>query len=198
MVEMLEERLDVLCMDFRGHGRSSGLYTFSAREGADLGAVLDWARVSYVNIAIIGFSLGAAIAINTVSRRHREVHGLIAVSAPCAFDKIDFKFWTPEAIRSGLLGLEPGAGCRPGNPALKKERPLDTIKRIRDLPVLFIHGTKDATVGLHHSRRLYAVAAEPKRLEIIEGGGHAEILFRDDPDGFLGIVESWLVYRQQA
>lgn len=29
-------------MDFRGHGRSGGLFSFSAYEQADLNAVLDW------------------------------------------------------------------------------------------------------------------------------------------------------------
>jgi len=39
MSQALAGNCDVLAMDFRGHGRSGGLYTFSAREGADLEAV---------------------------------------------------------------------------------------------------------------------------------------------------------------
>ncbi|MBI3616578.1 MAG: alpha/beta fold hydrolase, partial [Candidatus Omnitrophica bacterium] len=71
---------DVLCMDFRGHGRSGGFYTFSAREGADLEAVLEWARGRYSEISILGFSLGGAIAINTAARFPDSIHSLIAVS----------------------------------------------------------------------------------------------------------------------
>lgn len=95
-------------------------------------------------------------------------------------------------MRTGLDGLEPGAGCRPGSLWLKKERPLDHIARLSPMPVLFVHGTRDAIVGVEHSRRLYAAASEPKRLEIIEGGSHAEALFRDDPEGFMRVVSEWL------
>ena len=83
---------DVLCMDFRGHGRSGGLYTFSAKEGADLEAVLDWARERYSAIHLLGFSLGGAIAINTAARFPGVIRTLIAVSAPSAFEKIEYRF----------------------------------------------------------------------------------------------------------
>ena len=195
----LAEHQDVICMDFRGHGASSGLFTFSAEEGADLSAVLDWARTRYRRIQVMGFSLGGAIAINTISQHRDGVEGLIAVSAPAAFEDIEFQFWTPEAIQTGLKGLGPGVGCRPGSPFLKKQRPEDRIVRLVGLPLLFIHGTKDVIVGVRHSRRLFDAAKEPKRLEIVEGGSHAEALFRDDPDGFLGLVVPWQrAVRQRA
>ena len=54
-----------------------------------------------------------------------------------------------------------------------------------------IHGTRDVIVGVAHSRYLYAAAAEPKQLQIIEGGSHAEALFRDDPEGFLNLITPW-------
>jgi peptide-methionine (R)-S-oxide reductase len=188
----LAERVDVVAMDFRGHGRSSGLFTFSARESADLEAVLEWARGRYARLGVLGFSLGGAIAINTVSRRPETIRSLIAVSSPAAFEDIEFKWWTPEAIRCGIEGLEPGAGCRPGSLFLAKARPIESVRRLAGIPTLFIHGTRDATVGVEHSRRLYAAASEPKRLEIIDGGSHAEALFRRDPQRFLGLVEAWI------
>ena len=182
---------DVLCLDFRGHGRSSGLFTFSAREPTDLEAVLDWAQRRYARIGLIGFSLGAATAINVASHRP-GIRTLIAVSAPTAFEKIEFRFWTPEAIRTGLRGMEPGAGVRPGNPLAKKERPIDRVKKIAPVPILFIHGTGDRTVLHRHSERLHRAAAEPKRFILIERGGHAEELFRDRPEQFLPPVREWL------
>lgn len=188
----LAEHVDVLAMDFRGHGRSSGLYTFSAKESVDLEAVLRWAAPRYERLGIIGFSLGGAIAINTLSRFRGRVSSLIAVSTPSVFEEIEFKWWTPEAMRTGLEGMEPGAGCRPGNLWLSKERPLDHIATLSPLPILFIHGTRDAIVGVDHSRRLFAAAGEPKRLEIVQDGGHAEALFRDNPVQFCRLVERWL------
>jgi pimeloyl-ACP methyl ester carboxylesterase len=191
LAQALAEEQDVLAMDFRGHGRSTGRFTFSAREGADLAATLEWARTRYRRIGVIGFSLGGAVAINTLSRNQDQVRSLIAVSAPTSFEEIEFKFWTPEAMRTGLQGLEPGAGCRPGSLFVRKERPLDSIRQLQGLPTLFIHGTRDVIIGVEHSRRLYAAASEPKELTIIEGGSHAEALFRDDPAGFVGLVKAW-------
>ena len=188
----LAEQHNVIAMDFRGHGRSGGRYTFSAKEGADLEAVLEWARARYTRLGVIGFSMGGAIAINTLSRSAERVRSLIAISAPSTFEQIEFRFWMPEAIRTGLQGMERGAGCRPGNLLLPKERPIEVVSRLAPLPVLFIHGTRDVIVGVDHSRRLHAAAAEPKRLAIIEGGSHAQAMFRDDPRPFTNLLLDWL------
>jgi fermentation-respiration switch protein FrsA (DUF1100 family) len=127
-----------------------------------------------------------------VSRHPANVRSLVAVSAPSSFEAIEFKWWTQQAMRDGLRGLQPGAGCRPGNPLLKKPRPVDAVRQLRSVPILFLHGTRDAIVGVEHSRRLYAAAAGPKKLELIAGGSHAEALFRDDPRGFVRLVTDWL------
>lgn len=91
LTQSLAEGRDVLAMDFRGHGRSEGFYTFSAQEGKDLEAVLHWARERYTRIGIIGFSLGGAIAINTLSSHPEQIMSLIVVSAPAVFEEIEFK-----------------------------------------------------------------------------------------------------------
>ena len=243
----LAEKRDVIGMDFRGHGRSGGWFTFSALEWKDLEAVVRFARTRYARIIILGFSLGAVSVINfaakdsrlihppspeaptmdgeegearvllrsradkatakqnTASQRFRPtglqegvtgmpmgLHKLIAVSAPISFEEIEFKFWTPEAMQTGMRGLEKGSGCRPGNLWQEKDRPIDHIKTIAPIPILFIHGTHDPIVSHHHSERLYESAGEPKRLVLIEGGGHAEELYRRSPERFLSLIQEWL------
>ena len=183
---------DVVCMDFRGHGQSGGRFSFSASEHRDLNAVLEWVGQRYPNVGVLGFSLGAATAIHVASRSHAQLRTLITVSAPSVVEEIEFRFWTPEAIKTGLRGLEPGAGFQPGNPWLKKERPIDNIARVSPVPILLIHGTKDQTILHAHSERLYRAAHEPKRLILIEGGGHAEELFRRCPEQFLPPIQNWL------
>jgi pimeloyl-ACP methyl ester carboxylesterase len=183
--------LDIVAMDFRGHGRSSGFFTFSAREGADLEAVVEWARREYDQLGVIGFSLGGAVAINTLARHPTAARSLVAVSAPSSFGEIEFKFSTAEAIRTGWRGLERGAGCRPGYPLLPKVAPVESVLKC-GMPKLFVHGTNDPIVGAQHSYRLFAAAPEPRRLEIFEGGGHAEDLFRQEPERFIRLVGSWL------
>lgn len=188
---VLAQYCSVLVMDFRGHGDSGGLYTFSANEGQDLEAVYRWAQQRYEKIGLIGFSLGAATAINQAVQ-FGDVRMIVAVSAPSSFNEIELKFWTVRGLQTGLGGLESGAGCRPGSPLLHKERPIDNIQRLSKVPVLLIHGTKDNTILPAHSERLHAAAGEPKRLLLIEGGGHAEELFRRFPGEFLPPVQDWL------
>ena len=178
-------------MDFRGHGRSGGSYTFSAREGADLEAVLEWSRERYSEISLLGFSLGGAVAINTAARFPDSIHSLIAVSAPSAFKQIEYRVLKPEVIYGGLRAWDPKMGCRLGNPWLKKEKPVENIHPL-GMPVLLIHGTRDAIVSRSHSERLHQAAGEPKRLELIEGGGHAEELYRHHSDRFLKFVQDWI------
>jgi alpha-beta hydrolase superfamily lysophospholipase len=188
---VLAQYCSVLSMDFRGHGDSGGTYTFSASEAQDLEAVYRWAQQRYEKVGLLGFSLGAATAINMAAKTS-DVRTLVSVSAPSSFDEIEFKFWTVESLQTGLGSLEPGSGCRPGNPGLEKERPIDSIRALSKIPVFLVHGTKDTTILPSHSERLFQAAGEPKRLLLIEGGGHAEELFRCFPEEFLPPVQDWL------
>lgn len=189
LTRALAEQRDVVCLDFRGQGDSSGLYTFSAKEGADLKAVLTWAHRRYRHVALVGFSLGAATAIE-VAGQDAGVEQVIAVSAPSDFKDIEFQVWKPRAIAAGIKAMEPGVGCRPGNPWLTKPRPMDRVHQVK-VPILFVHGTADDTTFARHSERLFAVANEPKQLIFIPGG-HAEALYRQDPAGFIALLEDWL------
>ncbi|HEU5178455.1 MAG TPA: alpha/beta hydrolase, partial [Burkholderiales bacterium] len=50
------------------------------------------------------------------------------------------------------------------------------IAALSPAPLLLMHGSADAVVPYSHSERLFAKAAEPKRLVRIEGGAHTEAL----------------------
>ena len=60
----LSKYFDIITMDFRGHGKSSGFYTFSAKEESDLKTVIDYAKSNnYEQIHLLGFSLGGALKL---------------------------------------------------------------------------------------------------------------------------------------
>ncbi len=198
MARALAVGRDVICVDFRGHGRSGGRFTFLASENTDLLAVLAFAREHYQRISVIGFSLGGTIAINTLSRDRVQVHSLITVGTPCVFEDIEFNIWAPGMVRRAIASMERGAGCRPGNLFLKKECPLDQIKKLAGLPVLIMHGENDTIVGVEHGRRLFQRASDPKRLGIIPCGGHADVLFREETQLFCNLVEKWLTAAMPA
>ena len=96
LAESLSGWHDVVVMDFRGHGKSEGLYTFTEKEVNDLKSVVDFAKERYEKVYLMGFSLGGALVV-LHGALVGNVDKIIAVSAPSDFDKIENKMWHPNA-----------------------------------------------------------------------------------------------------
>lgn len=192
MAEDVAEHFDVIAMDFRGHGQSSGLFTFTAREYLDLKAVVDYARKKYRQVVLIGFSLGAATAI-IYTAKYKDVSGVIAVSAPSDFDKIENHFMKKEAVLPAMEKFELGKSptLRPGNIALKKIKPVDVVSGISPLPILFLSGKKDPIIHHWHAEKLFEHAREPKKLVAFPDGLHAEDIYRKSRRKFIDTCMEW-------
>ena len=190
MAQAFSKEYDVIVFDFRGHGKSSDVFTWTAHEQKDLRAVIAYAKENhYAKIGVIGFSLGAAIALIEASC-HGNIDSVIAVSTPSGLGSINFHFWEKDMWEDLLLnfGIKGrGKGVRMGSPALAKTRPRDIVNKISPIPVLFLHGEKDWLVKLSNSQLLFDRAKEPKALSIIKDGGHAERMFDVFPDQFMKI-----------
>jgi pimeloyl-ACP methyl ester carboxylesterase len=183
---------DVITMNFRGHGKSSGLFTFTAKEHEDLSAVVKYAKEKYSKIGLIGFSLGAATAI-IYTATHKDIQSLIAVSAPSDFDKIENHFLKKEAIIPFFEKFELGKtpAIRPGNILQKKPKPIDLIHKISPIPVLFITGSNDPIISPWHTDELYKKAHEPKAILKFQDGIHAEELYLKSRNKFLKECITW-------
>lgn len=73
--QALADQFDVLIMDFRGHGKSGGLFYWTSKEYLDLQAVLEHAKSSYKKIGVIGFSLlTSAKVIELIPRQLRSMN----------------------------------------------------------------------------------------------------------------------------
>ena len=196
MAEELSRSFDVISFDFRGHGKSSGLFSWTSKECADVEAVIAYAkRRGYASIGLVGFSLGAAISLMTAAQ-NPDIKTVIAVSAPYDFWKIDFHFWKPGMLEDLKLNLGmkgKGKFIRPGNPFLPKVRPVDVVAKIAPRSVLFIHGAEDWLIHPEHSRKLYEKAKEPKEIVILEKAGHAETMFDQQPELFMKICVDWFL-----
>jgi len=66
--------------------------------------------------------------------------------------------------------------------------PEKVVARLAPRPLLIVHGAENALHKPVEARSLYEHAAEPKRLELLEGRGHTEWMFDDDPT-FRRVVE---------
>lgn len=188
------EYFDVIAFDFRGHGKSTGLFRWTAREEKDLEAVVDYAKEQkYERVGVIGFSLGAAIALISASRK-RDIHSVIAVSPPYDFWKINYQFWKSEMwqdlkLNLGRKGL--GKHILPGNPFEKKTRPIDIVDKIAPTPVFFVHGQDDWLIDPRHSKMLFERAKDPKEILIIPKTGHAERIYDAQPEVFVKACVDW-------
>lgn len=189
----LADRYDVVIMDFRGHGKSRGLFHWASKEPMDLEAVLRDVRSQYKKICVIGFSFGAGISM-IVAATTDLIDNLIYVSGPAEFKRIDFRWWELDFENDILFNLGPGAkgkGARPGPFWLPKQQPIKLVKTLR-VPIFYIHGDQDWTIKPWHSQKLFELTTGVKRLKIISGGPHAEYLMRKHKEEFLSGIRTWL------
>jgi pimeloyl-ACP methyl ester carboxylesterase len=196
LAQALGGEYDILMFDFRGHGKSSGLFTWTSQEGNDLRAVLDFIAPLYPKKGLIAFSFGASISINVLANDKR-VDSLICVSAPSDISRIDYRFWALDWKGDVVYTfLNPkgriGKGVRPGPFWLAKERPIEKIGKIT-IPIMFIHGSRDWVIRPWHSETLYQKTGGMKKIILIENGSHAEYLMRDYPKQFVTEVKKWFL-----
>ena len=188
----LFELYDVISMDQRGHGDSDGSFSFSSKEHEDVKAVIDYSKGYYAHIYLMGFSLGAASCIIEVAR-DKNVDGLIVVSPPISFEKIENRFLDKGALIPGIQKFRNQIfQLRIGNIFAKKKEPLDMIDKISPIPLLIIQGDKDPIIYKHHAEALYQKAKEPKKLVIMKNGLHAEELYRQNPREFVDLCTLWI------
>lgn len=192
MAKVFSKNFDVISMDFRGHGKSSGFYTFTSKETMDLKAVVDYAKKQYSKVYLMGFSLGGALVL-IHSAIEKDVDKVIAISAPHSFIKIENQIWRKEAWLQTLRKFEliRWLTVRPSLVIGKKIRPIDIVDKI-EVPSLFITGEKDVTVHAWHSEDLYKKAKCEKHFELFEDCCHAEDLFFQERDRFINVCTDWL------
>lgn len=191
--EDLFKHHDIITLDFRGHGQSSGSFTFTAKEPQDLEAVVAFAKTRYEKVTLMGFSLGSAISIIHAAS-HKNVEGVIAVSAPVSFEKIENEFYRKEAFIPSIKKFELWRSfkLRPGNLFLPKTNPIDVVEHLEDIPILFLSGGKDRTIHAWHGTALHEKATSPSEHILFEDDFHAEDLYLSSPRRFVETCIQWI------
>jgi uncharacterized protein len=173
---------NVLVFDWRSRGGSEGrFFTLAHHEQRDAEGALDYAlgRVPDARLGLIGYSMGAAVAIMVAARR-AEVHAVVA----------DSPFVSIAALVRHTSGRKrlPGWAVTPLADMLTSARygyrfgdvrPIDAVARISPRPLLLIHGSDDSIIPASHSHRLYAAAEAPKQLWELRGLEHCGAYFAD-------------------
>jgi alpha-beta hydrolase superfamily lysophospholipase len=153
---------NVLAIDYRGFGRSDGDLPSEAQSYADATAAWEELKRRAPDPArrfVYGHSLGGAVAID-LATRSAEPSGLIVESSFTSIRDM------ADTTKYGYLPV-----------GLILTQRFDSIAKVPKLgvPVMFVHGTGDRWVPPAMSERLHAAAPEPKRLLLVEGGGHSNV-----------------------
>ncbi len=188
-IRILHERgFSILVFDYRGYGQSTQHSPQPDSESvptekstfADAETVWQYLttqrQVKPAEITIFGHSMGSAIAIELASH-HPEADRLIVESAFTSME---------DAVHAKKM-----YSLFPIQQLLTE--PFDSISKVSSLqlPVLYIHGNRDADVPFHMSQRLYAASTEPKQLWISTGAGHNDIAAVDG-EGYKRVMESFM------
>lgn len=189
----LNEDFNVICFDFRGHGKSGGFFTFGAKERADLEALLGFAETKYQKIGLLGFSMGAAMTLETTAFNKDRIKTAMVIAPPRAFWEIEKKVFHRRFLSSVWINTITGnvAFPRIGNPFQKREKWIDLVDRISPVPLFLVHGEEDWLILPRHSVELFEKAGEPKKLLLIPKGDHASAINIQFPDYMAKITKEW-------
>lgn len=193
---LLTEGYNVLMFDFRNSGLSEGnITTVGYLEQLDLLGAIDYVsqRFPLQRIALIGFSMGAVTSLLAAAEDER-VQFVVADSPYYALDQYlqeNLTKWTglPRfPFNQLMIGLMPVlVKAQPRHVA-----PYQAVKKMRNRPVLLIHGTGDETIPHEHSRRLVAQSAHPlSELWLVPDAGHVRS-YGKEPDLYAQKVLSFL------
>src|SRR5215471_11141615 len=186
----------VLTFDFRAHGLSDGRFTsVGHHETNDVLGAIEYVKarpeVDTSKIGVIGFSMGAAAAVQAAARND-DIAALVADSGYASFldaAKYSFRLVTrvphfpiaPMAMRWAKWMVNVDAS---------QLRPIDLIGRISPRPLLIAHGGQDEIVPVQHAHSLFKAAGEPKELWIEPDAHHVGA--RDsDTDGYFARVQKF-------
>lgn len=116
-------------------------------------------------------------------RGRRTTYGRSEITSPWDIVRLDLDDRTDGYVGEELYKA-PGFGAGVNLESadyLLRFRPEEQAARLTDQPLLVVHGEENQLHKVEEAHALYNAANGPKRLEILEGKGHTEWMFDDDP-----------------
>mgnify|MGYP000922277852 CR=1 FL=1 len=189
---------DVLVLEFRGHGKSTGVFTGTYIEPTDVRAALNFAqRQGYQEIILLGFSMGGTIAIKSAALYPEEVSGLITVSAPFYIN-----YDQPAHIVQELTGVAVQSvpfmarnlfGLRIIAPEFAPDLDLNQYIGQVNQPMLVVHGSEDWLIPVADAYSIFDLAgSSEKKLVILEESFHSEIANKETYNQVVETILDWL------
>jgi pimeloyl-ACP methyl ester carboxylesterase len=190
---MILARRDVLGVDYRGMAGQPGRYTFGAREQQDLIPLLDWACRRYADVELLGFSMGAIIALRALAEHPAKVRRLYFVSGPTSLEGVllsggpllqSLNLLSHPSQLALRASAQTQPWCRYGWPLFPKPRGRDLAARLA-VPVSFLVGGRDWLVLPRLTRALHDAVTVRRQWTEFPDGQHAEYMAVLQPKAFL-------------
>jgi uncharacterized protein len=149
--------LDLVMMDYRGFGKSSGRIESEAQLRADVEAVWQSVAPRYRGKRVVAYgrSLGTGLAATWAAEHQPDLTILVSPYSSMR-DLATLHYpWVPSAVVRYPLRSD------------------EAVPRIRS-PLLLVHGDQDRLIPLAHSQAL-AASAPDARMVVIAGAAHADV-----------------------
>jgi fermentation-respiration switch protein FrsA (DUF1100 family) len=165
---------NVFVFDYRGYGASEGRPGLEGAQrdiDAAMRTLLARGDLDKNRIVIYGQSLGGALAVYNVAHSpfRDHIRALVVESAFSGYVEITREKFADHWFTWPFQWL-------PQLTVDDRFSPLPVIKMISPIPLLILHGERDATVPVQHGRELYDAALEPKQLWIVPVAGHIQTM----------------------
>jgi uncharacterized protein len=158
---LMDLKISILALDYPGYGRSSGRPSENSIQEA-ASAALRWMNAKHPDSVLIscGWSLGAAVAIDSASKQQHIVDGLIAMSV-----------WSslPDAAREHFPKWMV---------SLMLKESYDCVSSAKNFlkPSLFIHGELDTLIPAVQGKKVADAMEDRARWILISNTGHNDLL----------------------
>jgi pimeloyl-ACP methyl ester carboxylesterase len=162
---------DLVMLDYRGYGKSSGRIESEAQLHADVKAVWNAVAPRYAGrrVVMLGRSLGTALAATLAAQVQPDLTLLVSPYQSMAALAAQHYPWVPAALLRYPLRTD------------------EHLPRIRQ-PVVLLHGDRDTLIPPTHSEALKSRAPQAQ-LVIVPGAGHNDL---QEFDSYLGAVQAAL------
>jgi len=152
---VLKKPYDLVIMDYRGFGKSTGQVESDEQLYADAQTVYDRVKASYAEdkIVLLGYSLGTGIVSYLAAENKPAEVTLVAPYTNLEDMKNQTFWWLPDFLLKYKLDTE------------------SRIARVK-CPVNIFHGTDDNFIPIAMAERLKELAPKQVRLFPIKGVGH--------------------------
>lgn len=179
---------NLLLIDYRGYGTSSPFQTSAASTRKDALAAFQYLErdrhIPAKKIVIFGWSIGTGVATQ-LALDEPHAGGLILLSPITSVSDVgNNASWLFRYL------LRPAQWLRHDNDFANKNK----IASIH-IPVLLMVGTNDTLASPWMAKQLFALANEPKSLDLLKGAGHANAMSKRPADfvmdlkNFLGSLQ---------